>query len=227
MKGGTQSDNKIKIKQILGITHDTPDNYNPKQPEYMLKDYYTNLLNIYKNVWSTLNDNEKEKLQQELTSERGSIAIFRHPGRTRLYHELITDLHRLDTMTRELGREVTITDFVGTRFSNGETCVNYGFTQCNGCHGVNYHEWAEKQKDKPFDEIELPSHFPLYVPPKGLTLFTQKQGSVRPIELERPPGLDSHPPTTALSAGKSRRHHRRHRTIKKSRKVRKMRRSYK
>ena len=44
MKGGTQSDNKIKIKQILDITHETPDSYNPKEYGPNLKDYYTSCL---------------------------------------------------------------------------------------------------------------------------------------------------------------------------------------
>jgi hypothetical protein len=232
MKGGTQSDNKIKIKQILGITHDTPDNYNPKLYGPNLKDYYTKLLEIYNDVWSTSNDNEKEKLQQELTSERGRIAISRHPGRTRLYHELIEDLGRLDSMKEGLGREVNITDFAGS------TCVDYGFRKCYGCHGVVFEEWAKKQegKRKPFDQWELPEYFPIYVP-------KQPPGSSESIELERPPpppvevvdasklslNSNSDTPTTALSAGKSRRHRRRHhrRTNKKSRKVRRMRRIYK
>lgn len=232
MKGGTQSDNKIKIKQILGITHDTPDNYNPKQPEYMLKDYYTKLLQIYNDVWSTSNNNEKEKLQQELTSERGRIAKFRHPGRTRLYRELIEDLRRLDSMKENLGREITITDFLGSNLGNGTTCVDYGFAKCYGCHGVVFENWEKKQEGKPFDQWELPEYFPVYVPPPGLKILEkQPEGSSKSIELERPPPplveVDTH--TTALSAGKSRRHCRRHhrRTIKKSRKVRRMRRIYK
>ena len=232
MKGGTQSDNKIKIKQILGITHDTPDNYNPKLYGHMLTDYYTKLLNIYKNIWSTSNVNEKEKLQQELTSERGRIAKFRHPGRTRLYHELIDDLGRLDNMKENLGREITITDFLGRNLGNGTTCVDYGFAKCYGCHGVDDENWVEVNKDLPFDQWKLPPHFHSYVPPPGLQILENKPpGSSALLELERPPlvevEVDTH--TTALSAGKSRRHRRRHhrRTNKKSRKVRRMRRIYK
>jgi len=195
MKGGTQSDKKIKIKQILNITHETPDSYNPKQYGHNLTDYYTKLLEIYNNVWRKSDDSSKSQLERELISERGRIAKFRHPGRTRLYHELITDLHHLDTMRREIGREVTIKDFAGMKFSNDKTCVNYGFTQCNGCHGVDYHEWEEKQKGNSFDEIELPAHFPPYVPPKGLKILKkQPQGSVIPIELERPPPVEVYAP---------------------------------
>ena len=56
MKGGTQSDNKIKIKQILDITHETPDSYNPKEYGPNLKDYYTKLLEIYNDVWRNSDD---------------------------------------------------------------------------------------------------------------------------------------------------------------------------
>ena len=192
MKGGTQSDNKIKIKQILDITHETQDNYNPKLYGHMLTDYYTNLLQIYNEVWTKSDDFSKSQLEGELISERGRIAMFRHPGRTRLYHELITDLRRLDSMKKGLGREITITDFAGMVLGNGSTCENYGFAICNGCHGVDHEKWVEKNKDLPVDKWVFPKFFTDdYVPPPGLSILkTQPQGSVRPIELERPPPVE-------------------------------------
>jgi hypothetical protein len=231
MKGGKQSDKKIKIKEILRITHETPDSYNPKQYGHNLKDYYTKLLEIYNDVWTESTDIEKKQLERELTYERGRIAKFRHPGRTRLYHELITELRNLDNMKRDLGRKIMITDFMGSDLGEGITCVDYGFAKCNGCHGVVFDDWAKEQQGKSFSEMELPPYFPVYVPRKAADLSastssTKTQGSSALIELERSPGSDSDAPPIALSAGKSRRcrHSRCHRrrTIKRSRKVRRM-----
>ena len=237
MKGGKQSDKKIKIKQILGITHETPDSYNPKHYGHNLKDYYTKLLEIYNDVWTESTDIEKEQLERELTYERGRIAKFRHPGRTRLYHELITELRKLDNMKIDLGRKIMITDFMGSDLGKGINSIKYGFAKCYGCHGVVFEDWAKEQQGKPFDQWALPEYFPVYVPRKAADLSastssTKTQGSSALIELERSPGSDSDSdsdsdaPPIALSAGKSRRcrHSRCHRrrTIKRSRKVRRM-----
>ena len=238
MKGGKQSNIKILIKKILGITNETPDSYDPKKdPNYGVSGYYNKLLFIYNNVWSTLDRAIVEQLTQELTSERGRYAMFIHPGRSRVYHELIKDLDHLKVMEKDLGREVKLEDFVGNRFPNGKTCLDYGFAKCYSCHGIDFDTWQKAQEGKQLGDMEIPTY--LNVNPIEISDYNTAKaeaaaaaaaaqaGNHSSDELNRPPPDTDYPiAPIALSAGKSRcRRHSRHRTIKKSRKVRKSRKS--
>ena len=110
-RGGKQSERKIYIKEKLGIFHRTPDSYDPKSRG--LKFYYTALLEIYEHIWKGLNLNDKKKLIKDIIHDRGYLAKLRHPLRTRVYNNLVSDLENLTLMNEELGRDVVLGDFSG------------------------------------------------------------------------------------------------------------------
>jgi hypothetical protein len=138
-RGGKQSQEKIKIKQKLGIFHRTPDSYDPKSRG--LKFYYTALLDIYNTFWKGLNLNDKKKLIKDIIGDRGYLAKLRHPLRTRVYNNLVTDLENLRLMNEELGRDVVLGDFSGKTLKTvnsrkGEkaiTCRYFNFNYCPSC----------------------------------------------------------------------------------------------
>jgi hypothetical protein len=207
MRGGKESENKIKIKQILGITHDTPDNDNPKKRN--LKDYYEKLLDIYINVWSQLdNQDAKEQLAEEFSYRRGHIAVYRHPGRSFFYSELITDLRLLDVMKETLKRDPELNDFSGKMLiilSRGRiySCRNFGFVPVYSL-GI----------DKP-DRYTLDQILSAYYSKPALMREQNKASEATGSDLEREP-----PPNGGASRHRSRRANKKSRKVRKSRKSR-------
>jgi hypothetical protein len=138
-KGGEQNKNKQFIKNILDITHEKPDSYDPTSRG--LKFYYNALLGIYNIIWKNLNLNDKKKLIKDIIDDRGYLAKLRHPLRTRVYNNLVSDLENLKLMNQELGRDVVLGDFSGKTLKTvnsitGEkaiTCKYFNFKYCPSC----------------------------------------------------------------------------------------------
>ena len=194
-KGGEQNKNKQIIKNILDITHEKPDSYDPKSRG--LKFYYNALLGIYNVIWKNLNLNDKKKLIKDIIYDRGYLAKIRHPLRTRVYNNLVTDLENLRLMNEELGRDVVLGDFSGktlktVKSRKGEkaiTCRYFNFEYCPSCSKladfsnfskINSNEWREE--------------YGIYSPSKKKSeLRSSKERSGSTNELERPPSPSSSP----------------------------------
>jgi len=123
MKGG-ESDEKIAIKNILGITG-APDDYDPKKDKY--EEYYKKLLEIH-NIWS-MGDN---KTNLEIEFSRKTFGRTRGTGRTAVYNTLITDLKALDRMLTDLLSrlpsipKLSIGNFIYEKNQNRSFAQNYG-----------------------------------------------------------------------------------------------------
>ena len=222
-KGGEQSAEKIYIKEKLGIVRKTPDNYDPKTRG--LKFYYMALLGIYNIIWKNLNPNDKEKLIKDIIDDRGYLAKLRHPLRTRVYNDLVSDLEHLKLMNEELVRDVVLGDFSGKALKtvNGKkgkihiTCGHFNFKYCMSCSPLAGKNFLD------INSSDLHDEYGVFSPSNTKSL----EASV--TELERSPSPSpspSPPPRSTSNGGKSRRRHRRGRTLhkrRKSSKVRKMR----
>jgi hypothetical protein len=215
-RGGEQSEVKQFIKNRLGITHETPDSYDPKS--IGLRFYYTALLDIYNIIWKNLNLNDKKKLIKDIIGDRGYLAKLRHPLRTRVYNNLVTDLENLRLMNEELGRDVVLGDFSGKTLKTvnsreGEkaiTCRYFNFEYCPSCSKLA--DFSNFSKIKSSDWRE---EYGIYSPSnKKSELRSSKKISTSTNELERPPSPSLSPsssPRPTSTGGKSR--HRR--TVKK------------
>jgi hypothetical protein len=202
-KGGEQSERKIYIKKKLDIFHGTPDSYDPKSQG--LKFYYTALLDIYNTIWKDLNLNDKKKLIKEIIGDRGYLSKLRHPLRTRVYNNLVTDLENLTLMTEKIERHVELGDFSGKTLKTVKsrkgkihiTCRFFNFEYCPSCSlladkdflGISSSDWREE--------------YGVFSPSKKKSL----EASV--TELERSPS-----PRSTSNGGKSKRR----RTVKKYKK---------
>ena len=218
-KGGEQSERKIYIKEKLGIVRRTPDSYDPKSRG--LKFYYTALLEIYEHIWKGLSLNDKKKLIKDIIHDRGYLAKLRHPLRTRVYNNLVSDLENLTLMNEELGRDVVLGDFSGKTLKtvNGRkgkihiTCGHFNFNYCPSCSKLA--DFSSFSKINPMDWRE---EYGVFSPPnKKPELRSSKERSGSTNELERPPSPSSSPsssPRPTSTGGKSR--HRR--TVKKYKK---------
>ena len=213
-KGGKQSERKIYIKEKLGIFHRTPDSYDPKSRG--LKFYYTALLEIYEHIWKGLNLNDKKKLIKDIIDDRGYLAKLRHPLRTRVYNNLVSDLENLKLMSEELGRDVVLGDFSGKTLKtvNGRkgkihiTCGHFNFNYCPSCSKLA--DFSSFSKINPMDWRE---EYDVFSPSKKKSLEAPI------IELERSPSPSPSPssspsPRSTSTGGKSRRR----RTVKKYKK---------
>ena len=214
-KGGEQNKNKQFIKDILDITHKKPDSYDPKSKG--LKFYYNALLGIYNIIWKNLNLNDKKKLIKEITYDRGYLAKLKHPLRTRIYNNLVTDLENLTLMNQELGRDVVLGDFSGKtlKIVNGKkgkihiTCAYFSFKYCPSCSKL-----ADFSRFSKINSSDWRDEYGIYSPSKVSSKKLQKVSSKKISsnkELERSP---SPSPRPISSGGKSRRRH----TVKKYKK---------
>jgi hypothetical protein len=219
-KGGEQNKNKQIIKNILDITHEKPDSYDPKSRG--LKFYYNALLDIYNIIWKNLNLNDKKKLIKEITYDRGYLAKLRHPLRTRIYNNLVTDLENLTLMNqelnKELGRDVVLGDFSGKTLKtvNGKkgkiydiTCAYFSFKYCPSCSKL-----ADFSRVLKINSSDWRAEYGIYIPSKVSSKKLQKVSSKKISsnkELERSP---SPSPRPTSSGGKYRRRH----TVKKYKK---------
>ena len=95
MKGG--SPEKDAIKRILGITSDTPDDYNPK---INLEEYYNKLLKIYTLYWLRKDNTFRQDLKQEFIGKK-SWFRSRGIGRQKVYKILFSDLSILDNFQKD------------------------------------------------------------------------------------------------------------------------------
>ena len=209
-KGGEQSERKIYIKEKLGIVRRTPDSYDPKSRG--LKFYYNALLGIYNIIWKNLNLNDKKKLIKEITYDRGYLAKLKHPLRTRIYNNLVTDLENLTLMNQELGRDVVLGDFSGKTLKtvNGKkgkihiTCGHFNFNYCPSCSKL-----ADFSNFSKINSSDWREEYGVFSPSKKKSL----EASV--TELERSPSPSPSPsPRSTSNGGKSRRR----RTVKKYKK---------
>jgi len=210
-KGGEQNKNKQIIKNILDITHEKPDSYDPKSRG--LKFYYNALLDIYNIIWKNLNLNDKKKLIKEITYDRGYLAKLRHPLRTRIYNNLVTDLENLTLMNQELGRDVVLGDFSGKTLKTVKgrkgkiydiTCAYFSFKYCPSCSKL-----ADFSRVLKINSSDWRAEYGIYSPSK---VSSKKISSNK--ELERSPSPSPSPRPTS-SGGKYRRRH----TIKKYKKI--------
>ena len=241
-KSGGESQEKIDIKRILGITHTTQDDYNPKAN---LKEYYEKLLEIYKNNWSNLEGQDKDKLAVMFTTDRSLLSTHRHPKRTNVYIELINDLRLLDVMHKQIGRDIVIDDFYGGElkidYSHKKifTCKNFGFISIpnnnfptlqtmflyNAFMKIPNKFLTEDEIEDVKNEVEER----LAAVNRLIALNEDREAALSSpalnenrVELERSPDM---PLTIIENGGKSsRRHRRRHHTLrKKGKKSRRMR----
>lgn len=204
-KGGEQNKNKQFIKNILDITHEKPDSYDPTSRG--LKFYYNALLGIYNIIWKNLNLNDKKKLIKDIIDDRGYLAKLRHPLRTRVYNNLVSDLENLTLMNEELDRDVVLGDFSGKTLKtvNGKkgkihiTCGHFNFNYCPSCSKLA--DFSSFSNINPSDWLKEYGEFS---PSEKKTL----EASV--TELERAPSPSPSPsPRSTSTGGKSRRRHRR------------------
>ena len=209
-KGGEQSERKIYIKEKLGIVRRTPDSYDPKSRG--LKFYYNALLGIYNIIWKNLNLNDKKKLIKDIIDDRGYLAKLRHPLRTRVYNNLVSDLENLKLMNQELGRDVVLGDFSGKTLKtvNGKkgkihiTCGHFNFNYCPSCSKL-----ADFSNFSKINSSDWREEYGVFSPSKKKSL----EASV--TELERSPSPSPSPsPRSTSNGGKSRRR----RTVKKYKK---------
>lgn len=218
-KGGEQNKNKQFIKNILDITHEKHDSYDPKSRG--LKFYYNALLGIYNIIWKNLNLNDKKKLIKDIIDDRGYLAKLRHPLRTRVYNNLVSDLENLTLMNEELGRDVVLGDFSGKTLKtvNGKkgkihiTCGHFNFNYCPSCSKLA--DFSSFSKINPMDWHK---EYGVFSPSnKKPELRSSKERSGSTNELERSPSLSPSPSPSSRSTstgGKSRRR----RTVKKYKK---------
>ena len=212
-KGGEQNKNKQFIKDILDITHKKPDSYDPKSKG--LKFYYNALLGIYNIIWKNLNLNDKKKLIKEITYDRGYLAKLKHPLRTRVYNNLVTDLENLKLMNEELGRDVVLGDFSGKTLKivkgrKGKihiTCGYFSFNYCPSCSKL-----ADVSSFSKINSSDWREEYGVYSPSKKKSLEASSK-ELSSIELERSPS-PSPSPRPISSGGK----YRRRRTLKKYKK---------
>jgi len=217
-RGGKQSQEKVYIKDTLGIFHGTPDSYDPKSQG--LKIYYTALLDIYNTIWKVLNLNDKKKLIKEIIGDRGYLSKLRHPLRTRVYNNLVTDLENLTLMNKEIERHVELGDFSGktlktVKSKKGEkviTCSFFNFKYCPSCSLL---------ADKDFSKINSSDWFKEYdrhIPSKKqseLRFSRERSSSANKLERPMSPSLSpSSSPQPTSTGGKSKRR----RTVKKYKK---------
>jgi hypothetical protein len=100
------------------------DSYDPKKK---LKEYYTKLLQIYTEYWYNRGSNFRQALKAEFTGKKSwSLFRSRGTGRQRVYVTLFEDLENLDTMRINLGRHITLADFVKSGVQPA-TCDKFGF----------------------------------------------------------------------------------------------------
>jgi hypothetical protein len=211
-KGGEQNKNKQFIKNSLDITHEKPDSYDPKSRG--LKFYYNALLGIYNVIWKNLNLNNKKKLIKNIIYDRGHLAKLRHPLRTRVYNNLVTDLENLKLMNEELGRDVVLGDFSGKTLKTVKgrkgkiynvTCGYFNFNYCPSCSKL-----ADFSSFSKIDSSDWREEYGVYSPSKNKSSEASSK-EISSIELERSP---SPSPRPISSGGK----YRRRRTVKKYKK---------